>query len=80
MSKWEHVCGAEAAYGQALSIDSRTHRLKVPGGWLYREIIETAVANASHGVIRGQQLALAFVPDVEHAAPAKGDPNNVGRE
>jgi hypothetical protein len=65
--EWERV-NTEKATTQRGFVNSghpnaRTHRLKVPGGWLYRVIIKTAVGSGTYG----ERVCMSFVPEVPDA-------------
>jgi hypothetical protein len=63
-SKWERVCWHS---GNMRRDDppSKTHRLRVPGGWLYRCVIKTVKAPDHYGM----EVSMCFVPDPLEAAP-----------
>lgn len=52
--KWEEV---------TIGPSSSTHRLPVPGGWLYRVFVQ--VNSREGGVIDGIAVSTTFVPDVK---------------
>jgi hypothetical protein len=65
-SEWERVNTENSTDKHGFSThrpNARTHRLKVPGGWLYRVTIKTAVGGGTYG----ERVCMSFVPEVPDA-------------
>ncbi len=73
-SKWENVCWQNDR-DRRDEPASQTHRLRVPGGWLYRCMVKTVKARDRYGM----EVSMCFVPalldaegrEIKHS-PAKG--------
>lgn len=62
---WEDVCDESVAHGEDKASEVRiTHRLKVPGGWLYRYRHDYGCVFD----IPTLEVAMAFVPEPAGAA------------
>jgi len=71
--EWERVDGSSCSIGAGgnVTISRFLKRTKVPGGWLYREVVTGEIAN--HALCTSESMgvpttALCFVPDA--AAPS----------
>ena len=65
-SEWERVNTEKSTTRDGFNSGhpyARTHRLKVPGGWLYRVVIKTTVGGGTYG----ERVCMSFVPEVPDA-------------